>query len=307
MKHAVLLGDPAHFRIKSGRNPYTRTKWGWRKRVNKERALEQWDSLKALLMSLGAQVHVAPADPRFSGTVFPANAGFLYPLYDNLPADEKCFYMSNLTSHREDEKQLYARKISELGFKLGNLPHDFEGEADFFPCGDFYLFCSGQIRPMGFRPQWGWPPYRFQFSHRSDSRNQAALEKIVGRERLIPITLKDGRYYHGDTALFSFGAKREYLAAYLPAMDSASQERLRNKLGKRLVPLTQTEAQSFVANSFQLFTDHGPHLILPRGVSQGFLRNMESLGLASSQVDVSEFFEKGGGSIKCMLCDLGLV
>ena len=41
MQHAVLLGDPSYFRIKSGKNPYTRDRWGFRKVVDLPKALAQ--------------------------------------------------------------------------------------------------------------------------------------------------------------------------------------------------------------------------------------------------------------------------
>ena len=304
MKHTVLLGDPSFFRIKGGQNPYTRNRWGFRKRVNLNRANNQWGRLRDTLESLGAQIVVLPAQKNFPGTVFTANAGFLYPKYTQT-SNQKRFYLSNLASHRKGESNIYRSVLTKLGFELKSLPYSFEGEADFFPCGDFYIFCHGKIVPTGFRPSWGFPPYRYQFSHRTDQRNLKSLEEVVTPVPIIQVKLTQPKYYHGDTSLFAFGPHREYLLCYLDAIDPDSQTRLKKFLGKRLIPLNRPDAENFVANSFQLDTPQGPHLLLPQGVSEEVARRVSSQGYAYTRVDVSEFFSKGGGSIKCLICDLG--
>lgn len=303
--HTVLLGDPSHFRIKSGANPYTRNSWGLRKKVDLKKALTQWNGFKETLERSGANVLILPPQSDHPGTVFPANAGFLYPKYQPIPLSQKTFYLSSLTEHRAGETSLYRQFLGSRGFKFGTLPYRFEGEADFFPCGEFYIFSYGAVVPTGFKPRWGLPPWRYQFSHRSDARNLKVLEEIVKGKTVIPVRLTDTRYYHGDTALFAFGAKREYLLAYLEAMDKESGERLKKYLGSRLIPISRHDAECFTANSFQLDTPKGPHLILPVQASQDIRSKISSLGFPFSTVDVSEFFEKGGGSIKCLLLDLG--
>ncbi len=305
MFHTVLLGDPSFFRIKSGANPYTRNAWGFRKKVDLKKALLQWGQFKEVLERAGAKVLVPPPQRDNPGMVFPANAGIIYPKYEPIPVSQKTFYLSNLTEHRAGEASFYRQFLAAQGFKFGTLPHRFEGEADFFPCGEVYIFSYGAITPTGFRPRWSLPPWRYQFSHRSDARNLKALEEIVKGKKVIPVRLTDTRYYHGDTALFAFGTKREYLLAYLEAMDEESGDRLKKFLGNRLIPISRKDAECFTANSFQLDTPQGPHLILPVQTSQDIRSKISSLGFPISTVDVSEFFEKGGGSIKCLLLDLG--
>lgn len=305
MKHAVLLGDPAHFRIKGGKNPYTRNRLGFRKRVNRRKAVDQWKRFKETLERLGAQTHVMPPEPERPGMVFPANAGFLFPKYEPLAWSEKTFYLSNLTAaHRTREQELYRGFAARLGFQIGTVPFPFEGEADFFPCGEFYLFCYGDIVPTGFVPRIGLPPWRYRFSHRTDYRNGKTLEKIVGRA-VIEVKLTDPRYYHGDTALFAFGPRREHLFAYMEAFDRDTRVNLKKTFGRNLVSISKDDAENFVANSFQMDTPQGPHILFPEGVSAAVTDRTDSLGIPHTTVDVSEFFSKGGGSIKCMLCDLG--
>lgn len=307
MKHAVLLGDPSFFRIKGGLNPYTRNRWGFRKRVDLVKAKDQWRRFKETLESLGAAVHVLPPEKRFPGAVFPANAGFLFPKYEPIAPTQKRFYLSRLAPHRSEEALIYYYFFEELGIKTQIMSYPFEGEADFFPCGDFYIFCFGDIRSAGFRPRWGFPPWFFQYSHRSDRRNLKFLQDLVGPKTVIEARLIRDAYYHGDTCLFAFGRKREYLLAYLPACDTETRERLKKTFGKRLFPLSSQDAENFAANSFQIDSPRGPHILLPMGVSGEVTDRIRSLGFDHTLVDVSEFSSKGGGSVKCLLCDLGPV
>lgn len=305
MRHALILGDPSHFRIKAGRNAYTRNALGFRKKVDLGRAKSQWQNFKGTLEGLGAQIHVVPAHPDLPGLVFPANAGFLHPKYERIPLANKTFYLSTLIAHRAAETQIHRKLIESLGPRIGTFAEPFEGEADFFPCGEFYIFTYGDVVPMGFRPRLGIPPWYFRFSHRSGASNLDALQKIVAPAPVLALKLSDPRYYHGDTAFFAFGPKREYLLAYLEALDAPSREKLTRHLGSRLIPLSKADAEGFAANSFQMETPDGPRILFPPGLSDALLKSVSKIGVPYSTVDVSEFFSKGGGSIKCMICDLG--
>jgi len=307
VKHGVLLGDPSHFRIKGGRNFYTRNAWGFRKKVDRPRALGQWKQLKATLERLDAKVFTIGPYKEYPGMAFPANAGFLHPKYDPIPFTEKKFYLSRLTPHRQGESAIYCNFLRRMGAEAEEFPFLFEGEADFFPCGEFFIFTYGDIVPTGFRLRLGVPPWRYRFSHRSDVRNIEILRKIVSPHPVLGVKLADVRYYHGDTALFAFGPKHEHLLAYLDALEPSSADYLKQKLGSLLHPMSRQDAEAFVANSFQLQTPEGPHILFPTGVSSDVKALASSLGIPHTLVDVSEFFEKGGGSIKCLLCDLGPV
>lgn len=306
MKHTVLLGDPRYFRIKGGKNPYTRNRWGFRKRVDAARARAQWDRFKETLDRLGVRTIVMNGDPGYPGMVFPANAGFIHPKYKSAPLSEKRFVLSRLAAHRAGERHFYVRFLGSLGLRLEEAPHLFEGEADFFPAGEFFIFAFGDIVPTGFRPAAGLPPWRYRFSHRSDARNAEYLRKLVSPVNVLPVKLTDTRYYHGDTAFFAFGPKREYLLAYFGACDRESAERIRKHFGGKLFQISQADAEAFAANCVQLETPEGPHIAIPAGVSDAVRDVFRRTNLPYTEVDVSEFFMKGGGAVKCMLLDLGL-
>lgn len=310
MTPAVLLGDPSRFQIRSGSNPHTRGRWGRRKRVNVGRALRQWGGLRRALEAQGVRVHVVPADENLPGMVFPANAGFRFG---------DTIYLSNLNPARAGEKEHYRRVIPPLGLRVADLPADlpFEGEADFIPVGHpsgdlrraVYLFTHGRLERPRWVPRFGIPPYRRVYGFRSDYQALGSLQSVVRPLEVLPLELSDERYYHGDTVLCSFGPNREFLLCCLPGLTEPARAALRQRFGDRLIPLSGADGAVFAANSFQITVERDGErvhvLLMPDGAGQGLYQEVRRLGVVPYPVDVSEFLEKGGGAVKCMLLDLG--
>jgi len=46
---------------------------------------------------------------------------------------------------------------------------------------------------------------------------------------------------------------------------------------------------------------------MPDGVSERLLAEVRERGVTPIAVDVSEFLKKGGGSVECMIGDLGVI
>ena len=298
----ILMGDPSYFRIRFGSNPHTRTRFGFRKRVNLAEAKKQWHTLAKHFTHLGVRVVILPPSFENPGSVFPANAGFLFP---KIGQDGQRFYLSNLTPARRGERPLYEDFLQRLGFRVASAPYPFEGEADFIETDSSFLFTSGPILQQRFVMQWGFPPYRRLYGFRSDARNLEFLKGIVKGKKIIPLTLTHEAFYHGDTALCPFGPRKEYLLVYLPAFTASSQEQLASFFGERLIPLEGDDARHFAANGFQTEYKGVFYLVLPEGLSPALLSSIEGRGVECVTVDVSEFSGKGGGSVKCLLCDLG--
>jgi N-dimethylarginine dimethylaminohydrolase len=310
MAQTVLLGDPACFRIRAGANPHTRDRFGRRKKVDRDRAIAQWQDFISLLKGQGIQVHLLPAVEGQPGLVFPANAGFRWG---------NRFYLSNLNPARAGEREYYRRAVSGLGLEVLDFPSPcrFEGEADFIPVGDpsgdpgkaVYLFTYGRIETQRTAFRWGFPPYRRIYGFRSDFRALPALEEIVGNREVIPLELVNEAHYHGDTVLAPFGPHHQFLLTYLAGLSVESQSRLRARFGDRLILLNEEDGRRFAANSFQIETRYCGErlflLIMPDGMSQGLYQRVRSTGVVPCPTDLSEFLEKGGGAVKCMLLDLG--
>jgi N-dimethylarginine dimethylaminohydrolase len=299
MTHTVLMGDPAHFSVVGGANPHTRDRWGRRKSVDRALAIRQWQALRELLAGLGLRVVVVPPDPRWPGLVYPANAGFRHG---------ERFVLSNLTPTRAGEQAIYREVIEALGLACATIARRFEGEADLFPAGKYLIQTHGAIRRQRFVPRWGLPPWRRVYGFRSDP---AALAEIEALDPLphpvLPVELIDERFYHGDTCLCSFGREREHLLAWLPALAPESARRLRETFGERLVALGDADAAIYAANSFaaDCGPPRAPHLVMPDGITAELESAIRARGVTVVKVDVSEFHKKGGGSVKCMIGDLG--
>jgi len=304
------MGDPAHFSVKGGANPHTRTRWGTRRSVDRQLAIRQWHGLKSALEDRGVRVWVVPPDAAQPGLVYPANAGFLAEVDACRPIAEKTFYLSNLLPTRAGEKPHYRRVLEAAGFRLAEFDarYRFEGEADFFPVADSYLFTCGHLERQRFVPRLGLPPWKRVYGFRSDARLGPRLAEIVAPHPVHRFELVLEAHYHGDTALCGFGARRQHLLAYREALAPQDWPRLQ-ALFPDLIELEEGDAKRYAANSFTLTPPGGgePFLFMPGGVSERLQAQVRERGVTPVPVDVSEFRKKGGGSVKCMIGDLGPV
>jgi N-dimethylarginine dimethylaminohydrolase len=302
------MGDPKHFGVHGGANPHTRNVLGIRRRVSSTLAHQQWHCLARALIAHGSEVCVIQAHPQLSGLVYPANAGFLYPLNSGGPnraSSEKTFYLAHLLPTRAAEREIYGPFIRAMGYKTQDIHARFEGEADFFPAGSFMLFTHGVIERQRFVPHFGIPPWRRIYGFRSESAAFDELRLIVGDRRVLELELCLEAHYHGDTVLCSFGAEREFLLGYMAGLTMESRGRLREAFGNRLIELSEHDAALYAANSFQVDDGGRLYLFMPEGISSDLTSEIRARSVEPVLVNVSEFLAKGGGSIKCMILDLG--
>ena len=299
------MGDPTHFSIVSGANPHTRTAWGRRKRVDPEAAIQQWHLFAQTLGQYRVRVLVIPPDPALTGLVYPANAGLLFPLDEATPIASKAFYLANLLSSRAGEQPIYASFLERCGFQPRTLKARFEGEADFFPAGERYLFTYGQVKTQRFRVRFGLPPYERVYGFRSEIGALEELQAIVGEREVVSLELRDEAYYHGDTALCAFGPQRQFLLAYLDGLMPTAVEQLQSLFQADLIPLSTQDAALYAANSFTLTQNGTSSLFMPAGVSDTLQAQIRERGVEPVLIDVGEFLRKGGGAVKCMIADLG--
>jgi N-dimethylarginine dimethylaminohydrolase len=297
--HTILMGDPTHFSVVGGANPHTRDRWGRKKSVDRALAVSQWHGLRSLLQDHGLEVIVIPPDPAHPGLVYPANAGF---------RAGNDFILSNLTPTRAGEQPAYRKAVESTGLVCHTLESRFEGEADLFPAGSHYLFTHGPIENQRFVPRLGIPPWKRVYGFRSDPACLGEIDAIHAFDReILQIELRDERYYHGDTCLCSFGPSRKFLLCYEAVLAEQSAARLHQVFADRLIPVTDEDAAIYAANSFAFTRSGTPHLVMPRGCSQRLLDQVAATGTTPIEADVSEFHKKGGGSVKCMIGDLGEV
>ncbi len=304
MARTIVMGDPQYFSVRGGANPHTRNVLGMRKKVDPERARRQWHAMAQALLAHGAEVFVVQPHADLTGLVYPANAGFLYPL-DGCPASSKTFHLANLLPSRAAEREVYRPFIQSLGFATNDIQARFEGEADFFPAGRYMLFTHGRVERQRFVPAFALPPWRRVYGFRSDTRALDELVAIAADREILTLELVLEAHYHGDTVLCSFGTRRQFLLAYLNGLSTDSRNRLRAAFGANLIALREDDAAIYAANSFQVEHNGRLYLFMPLGVSDELQRALRDRGVEPVLIDVSEFLAKGGGSIKCMLLDLG--
>jgi N-dimethylarginine dimethylaminohydrolase len=308
MPRTILMGDPTYFSVLGGANPHTRNVLGMRKAVDADRARLQWHRLARTLVAYGVEVCVIEPHQGISGLVYPANAGFLFPLVQasdgNHTDTTKHFYLANLLPSRAAEREVYRPFIESMGYTTSNVGARFEGEADFFPAGRYMLFTYGVVERQRFVPRLGLPPWKRVYGFRSDRRAVGELRGYIHGRPILPLELCLEAHYHGDTVLCSFGPQREFLLAYLDGLTAASRERLQ-EFGDNLIELTEHDAAIYAANSFQSDYNGKWYLFMPEGVSDELLSSVREREVEPVLANVSEFLNKGGGSIKCMILDLG--
>ena len=309
MRRAVLMGDPTHFNVKGGANPHTRTRFGRRRRVDVPLAIRQWTHLRDTLRELGVRVVVIPPSPDQPGLVYPANAGFQLPLDAEVSPTKKTFYLANLLPTRAGEKPHYRSALGQAGFRVGTIDdrYRFEGEADFFAVANHYVLTTGTIEQQRFVPTLGVPPWKRVYGFRTDERVEPILRELVAPAPILHVELCLEAHYHGDTAFCAFGPDRRHLLLYPKALTPESLEAVRATFGDRILELSDEDAARYAANSFSLNTDDESILVMPEGVSDELLDDIRMRKVTTVTVDVSEFLKKGGGSVKCMIGDLGPV
>ncbi|RDV39500.1 hypothetical protein DV096_02705 [Bradymonadaceae bacterium TMQ3] len=289
MKPAVLMAHPRHFTIKGGANPHTRNKDKSLKEVDPTLALEQWNTYVDQLVECGLDVYVIDPTPELTGMVFTANAGFIYGLHDTRPSPQKTFFPSHfMVEHRMGETERFADFFTNFGLQVSDIPEQWrwEGEADAFPV----LKGADQT-------------WIFTHGFRSDSEVGDWLESGLLNEDVVSLTLSDERYYHGDTAICDLG---DHVLVYLDALEPVSRERIKEVLGERLVEIEEKDARAFLGNSFYVEVEERRLLFVPAGVRKKTQKAIEKLGVEVIEIDVSEFFGKGGGGPKCMIFNLGV-
>ncbi len=303
------MGEPTHFSVKSGANPHTRTRWGLRRRVNRQRAIQQWHRLRDLLRDLGLVVLVVPPEWTQPGLAYPANAGFMQDVDTPLPVDQRRFTLANLLPTRAGEKPHYLQVLALAGFPLAQIDerYRFEGEADFFPAGDVHVLTCGTLERQRFVPALALPPWKRVYGFRTDARVEEVLAPRVAPRRILRVELTLEAHYHGDTVLCAFGPGRRFLLGYREGIAPEGWALLRDHFADNLIELDAGDAARYAANSFTLTQNGASHLVMPDGVSERLLAQLRERGVTPLTVDVSEFLKKGGGSVKCMIGDLGVV
>lgn len=262
----LLMCKPGYFNVSYVINPWMNTNIG---RVNQPLAIKQWQTLFDILTNM-AEINLIEPVAGLPDMVFTANAG--------LVNKHKQVIVSNFRyPERQNESQHYCKYFTEAGYKIINIPEEivFEGAGD-------ALFDSNGELWIGSGP-----------------RSDAVAAKIINNAMHMDVNsveLIDPRWYHLDTAFCPISGG--YVLAYQKAFSVSSISLIQNKLGNKVIWVSDQDAIDFACNAVCL--DH--EIILYRA-SNELKAALKRYNFSVTEIDVSEFI-KSGGSCKCMTLEI---
>lgn len=259
-----LMCPPEHFEVAYAINPWMSDEVT----VDRDRAAEQWEGLRAVLEEAGAVVEVVHQPEGLPDMVFTANAGIV-----NVAARGGPRFVPAEFRHpeRQGETDRFADWFAGQGWGVDRLPDglDHEGAGDALPFGG--VLVSG---------------YRW----RSDQPAATALSRLTGAP-VRSVELVDERLYHIDITFCPLSARRALCAPL-------GWDRYGRAVVEALVPeplwLTDDEATTFCANSVVV----GTTVVMP-ATPPRVGRQLEAWGFDVVTVDVGEFL-KAGGACRCL-------
>lgn len=223
-----------------------------------------------------------------TGRVFAANGPWVSVRDGKLRA-----VMPNMLAHRRGEADYYRSLLTALGdVEIADNPHRWEGMADVAAVGDRVVLTYA-VR--GHYDQ-----------HTTPKSERSSLDGVTFAADFIGVP-EDARVYvelvyphfHGDTV--HFGARPTnrgpVLVHYTGGLYGDGAATVSRALGAdAIVEITRDDAvEQYAGNSRQV--RHG--VLVPDGVSDGFIAALDRLGLGSHRVPLFELFGKAGGGPAC--------
>ena len=261
-----LMCEPKYFEVSYVINPWMAANIG---KVNKSLATQQWKQLYETLSRKASIMLIEPV-AGLPDLVFTANAGLV-------TKKQEVIISSFRHTERQDESQHYKRFFEDANYQVKPLPSNiiFEG------AGDALFDAQGEL----------W----FGSGPRSDA---AAISEIANvlQVSINPVELIDPRWYHLDTAFCPL--TDGFVIAYKKAFSDESVTDIQNKLGHKLIWISDEDANNFACNAICI--DH--EVILYRASSE-LKATLKRYNFNVIEIDVSEFM-KSGGSCKCMTLEI---
>lgn len=312
-RRTLLLGRPMHFGSIDQRpgGPNDARPLIFRGKPDRDAALRQWGALADLLTSRGFDVIAIPPDKKLPELAFAGAAGYLPDRSLDTPLEEKKFIVASRHVSERTLTEAFERTIRGIGFRTEQFADPFAGAADFFRCGERYIFTygldeekqSGMRLPMflgGRRTQWGSSPTVAE-----------QLSDFTGGRETVQLRMIDPRFPRGDLVCHAIGPNRAMMMIYVNAFDTDSRALIlsgKARVADYIIPLSEADAAMYAANSFQ-FTEKGgkQFMIIAEGVSNELLRRIEAVGITPILIDLSAWIRKDRGSVRSMVADLGWI
>ncbi len=256
-RRSYVMCRPVHFAVTYAINPWMDPSVP----VDRDRAIAQWEALRATHLGLGHRVDLIDPVPGLPDMVYTANGA---TVVDGVVLGARFRH-----AERAAEAVAHMAWFRREGHARVVEPEFVnEGEGDLLVVGDLVLAGAG---------------------FRTDPRAHAEAGRVLGRE-IVPLELVDPRYYHLDTAIAVLDAAT---IAWLPAAFSpASQAVLRERFPAAVVAAPE-DAAVLGLNA----VSDGRHVVLP-AAALDLTAAIAERGFIPVPVDLSELL-KGGGGPKC--------
>lgn len=261
----VLLCPPDHFDVIDVKNAFMKGQAG---KVDRVRALEQWDALAATFRGIGLSVETLPATPGCEDMVFAAN-----PSFTGVNGRGKKVAVLSRMRHESRQREVAAHGawFRAHGYDVIESPVLFEGGGD-------------ALWHPGRRVIWGG------HGQRSVPEVYPFLGIVFGAETLT-LELKTD-FYHLDTCLCPLDGKTALV--YPKAFTRAGMTLLRKHF-PRVIEADEREARDgFACNA----AVSGKHVVIQRG-SASLEDKLRGAGFTVHPVETGEFL-KSGGSVYCL-------
>jgi len=271
----ALLADPREFDVAYAINPHMLAADGSLKRVDRERAREQWLALAEALRACGQQTHVVAPLADCPDLVFCANQALPVPREASALARPLALASNMRWPQRRNEVPHVLGKLRELGYaprRLGSLA-PLEG------MGDGLWHPGRALLWAGVGP-------------RSSARAWSAVAPWL-RAPLVALELIDPDFYHLDTALALLD---EHTCLWLPDALSRPSRRLVEALIPRRIEADPREARERLACN--ACCPDGRRVLIQRGCGVTNER-LRAAGYEVVELETDEFL-KSGGSVFCM-------
>ncbi|CAL2031728.1 unnamed protein product [Caenorhabditis brenneri] len=259
----VLMVPPKHFTVEYTINPWMGGV------VDKQKAHQQWDSLKSAIEKAGVQVLTMEQTQGLPDQVFVCNSGLVY--------DDKVYLSRFRHKERTGEQPLYLE-----WFKKNNIATIGEGYEEIFEGGGDAVFSDRNTLWAG-------------YGERS-SKSVYERIKALGKFDIVLCDMILPNFYHLDTC---FAPVDETSALYYPpAFSEATNKEILRRLPNSIA-VSEAEANAFVCNAITIRDT----VISPIGVSQDTKKALKTRGKQVEEVDMSEFM-KSGGACQCLVLRL---
>jgi N-dimethylarginine dimethylaminohydrolase len=259
MSQNILMSPADYFGIEYEINPWMHLG----EPIDRPLAQKQWQNVYDIYTKqLGWQVELASPVEHLPDMVFATDCCLMI--------DGKILLSNFRYPERQPETAHFEQWFREHGYaNLKQAKQYFEGGGDNMLCGDKIL--AG----------WGF---------RSDAEAANELYDYFGLE-VVPLHIVDPHFYHLDTSVAVLS--NDTVAFYPPALDEASQRRLR-KAVPNVIEATLEEARGFGLNAVS-----DGRTVITSNESDSLLQKYRDAGFKVIGTPILEF-RKSGGGVKCM-------